>query len=138
VHTSCMVRPCFLVIDREYAGSISTRKLILETAKFNVVTAYSAVEAIETLARYPLLDGAVLDAGLRDMACPDLVKELRKIKPGLPIVAVCPVGEPRCEGADTELESFDPKQLLAVLQKMVPQATSAIEKREKDLASGNE
>lgn len=27
-----MVRPCFLVIDREYSGSISTRKLVIETA----------------------------------------------------------------------------------------------------------
>jgi DNA-binding NtrC family response regulator len=133
-----MVRPCFLVIDREYAGSISTRKLILETAKFNVITAYSAVEAIATLTRYPLMDGAVLDAGLHDMECGDLVKELRKIKPGLPIVAICPVGLPNCPGADTELETFDPKKLLAVLQKMVPQATDAIEKREEELARGQE
>jgi DNA-binding NtrC family response regulator len=108
--------------------------LILETAKFNVITAYSAVEAIETLARYPLIDGAVLDAGMRDMPCGDIVLEMRKIKPGLPIVAICPVGLPNCPGADKELESFDPKQLLAILQKMVPEATSAIEKREKDLS----
>ena len=48
-----MVRPCFLVIDREYASSISTRKLVIETAKLNVITAYSGAEAIETLKRFP-------------------------------------------------------------------------------------
>jgi hypothetical protein len=34
-----MDRPCFLVVDREYPGSISTRKLVIETGKFNVITA---------------------------------------------------------------------------------------------------
>ena len=28
-----MIRPCFLVVDNEYPGSISTRKLVLESAK---------------------------------------------------------------------------------------------------------
>ncbi len=34
-----MVRPCFLAVDREYALSLSARKLIIETAKLNVITA---------------------------------------------------------------------------------------------------
>jgi hypothetical protein len=34
-----MDRPCFLVVDQEYPGSISTRKLVIETGKFNVITA---------------------------------------------------------------------------------------------------
>lgn len=133
-----MMRPCFLVVDREYSGSISTRKLVIETAKFNVLTAYSSAEAIETLARYPRVDGAVIDAGLKDMPCSDLVAELRKIAPELKIVAICPVGSPNCDGATEELESFDPKQLLGILQKFVPRATKAIEKREEDLASGKD
>ncbi len=50
-----MVRPCFLVIDREFPGSISTRKLVIETAKFNVVTAYTAqTEAVRGLKRTPI------------------------------------------------------------------------------------
>jgi CheY-like chemotaxis protein len=59
-----VVRPCFLVVDREFPGSISTRKLVIETAKFNVLTAYSGEEAIETLKRFPAIDGIVLDAGV--------------------------------------------------------------------------
>jgi hypothetical protein len=39
-----MIRPCFLVVDQEHSGSISTRKLVIETAKFNVLTAYSGAE----------------------------------------------------------------------------------------------
>ena len=67
-----MIRPCFLVIDREFPGSISTRKLVIETAKFNVITAYSGKEAIETFARFPAVSGVVLDGGLEDMACDDV------------------------------------------------------------------
>ena len=129
-----MVRPCFLVIDREFSGSISTRKLVIETAKFNVVTAYSAVEAVETFRKYPAMEGIVLDASLRDMTCPDLVKSLRAIRKDVPIVAICPVGSVDCDGADEQLESFDPKRLLAILQKWVPEATKAIEKQEEKLA----
>lgn len=62
-----MTRPCFLVVDREHSGSISTRKLVIETAKFNVITAYSSDEAIDTLRRFPAVSGIVLDAGMKDM-----------------------------------------------------------------------
>ena len=123
-----MVRPCFLVVDREYAGSISTRKLVIETAKFNVLTSYSSLEAIDTLKSFPLVDGAVLDATLPDMPCADLIAALKQIKPGLQVVAINGPGGGPCEGADHHLESFDPKQLLGVLQTLVPQQTAAIEK----------
>lgn len=42
-----MPSPYFLVIDREVGGSISTRKLVIETAKLNVITAYSAAESMK-------------------------------------------------------------------------------------------
>ena len=64
-----MPRPCFLVVDREHAGSISTRKLVIETAKLNVITAFSGREALETLARFPKVDAVVLDANMPDMPC---------------------------------------------------------------------
>jgi CheY-like chemotaxis protein len=129
-----MIRPCFLVIDREHAGAISTRKLVLETAKYNVLTAYSATEAIETLRKFPLVDGAVVDAGMQEMPCADLVRNLRQIRPDLPIIAICPVAAPHCDGASKQLASFDPKRLLDILEKLVPEAADAIEKHEEDLA----
>ena len=133
-----MVRPCFLVIDREHAGAISTRKLVIETAKFNVLTSYSSAEAIATLEKFPAVDGVVVDAGMDDMHCTDLVRGLREIRPGLPIIAISPPGAPNFEGVTNQLESFDPRRLLAILEKLMPEATSAIEKREEDLARGDE
>src|ERR1700692_3947670 len=65
---SAMLRPCFLVVDREFPGSISTRKLVIETAKFNVLTAYSAEEAMELLERSPAVSGVVIDDGIEGVA----------------------------------------------------------------------
>ncbi len=133
-----MVRPCFLVIDREHAGAISTRKLVIETAKFNVLTSYSSAEAIATLEKFPAVDGVVLDAGMDDMHCTDLVRGLHQIRPNLPIIAISPPGSPNCDGVTHQLESFDPRRLLAILEKLMPEAADEIEKREEDLARRNE
>jgi CheY-like chemotaxis protein len=84
-----MTRPCFLVIDREFAGSISTRKLVIETAKFNVITAYSGHEAVATLKRFPNMDGVVMDADIQDMSCPEMVQALKALHPGIPVIAIC-------------------------------------------------
>jgi len=122
-----MIRPCFLVVDREYSGSISTRKLVIETAKFNVLTAYSGLEAIETLTRFPAISGIVLDAGIRDILAEDLIHNFKKIKPGVPVVVVRLPSSKFYPEADFQLDSFDPAHLLELLQKMEPEGTRIIE-----------
>jgi DNA-binding NtrC family response regulator len=128
-----MVRPCFLVIDREYSGSISTRKLVIETAKFNVITAYSAQEALDTLKAFPRMSGVVLDAGIRDMSCNDLVAAIKAEQPQLPVVVISSPGTSECPQADHLLESFEPGRLLNLLQSIVPADTAAIEKQNEKL-----
>jgi response regulator RpfG family c-di-GMP phosphodiesterase len=128
-----MLRPCYLVIDRETSSGISTRKLIIETAKFNVITAYSSKEAIETLRRYPGLDGVVLDAGMEDMPTQALIAALKQIEPQITVIQVCNPRHTPCRDADYTLESFDPRRLLALLEKLQPEAIAAIEKRNEDL-----
>lgn len=132
-----MTRPCFLVVDREYSGSISTRKLVIETAKFNVLTAYSGSEAVETLRRFPGVDGVVLDAGLCDGGCDDLVNSLRRIQPKVVVIAVSAPGADNVPNADHQLESFDPRKLLALLEKLKPYETAAIEARNEDLSAAD-
>jgi DNA-binding NtrC family response regulator len=131
---SDMVRPCFLIIDREFVSSISTRKLVIESAKFNVITAYSSAEAIETLKKYPAVNGVVLDAGLRDMPCTEMVQALKGIKPKIPIIVVHAPGSEVCQGADHLLESFDPRRLLALLERLEPEHTAEIERRNEALS----
>lgn len=127
-------RPCFLVIDREFSANISTRKLIIETAKFNVITAYSGAEAIETIKRFPAVDGVVLDAGLRDLPADQVVNQLKNLYPKIPIIIICAPGTDECPRADYHLEFFDPASLLELLQKLRPAETKAIQDRNQALS----
>ncbi len=128
-----MTRPCFLVIDREHAGSISTRKLVIETAKLNVITAYSGREAIAMLERFPGVDGVVLDASVRDVPCGELLSRFKQISADIPIVLIGTPGRHDCERADHHLESFEPAKLLQLLNRLVPAALS-VQAGEGDLA----
>ncbi len=129
-----MVRPCFLVIDREFPGSISTRKLVIETAKLNVLTAYSGTEALELLKRFPAVNGVVIDAGVGDMSTEDLVRGIKALQPKLPVIVISAPGFDECASADYQLESFQPAKLLEILQKLQPKETSEIEKRNEELS----
>ena len=129
-----MVRPCFLVVDQEYAGSISTRKLVIETAKLNVITAYSSVEAIETLAKYPAVNGVVLDARMPDMACDELVGKLKALQPNTPVIVVGGPGQWECEKDEHYLKTFEPKRRLDLIEKIEPEQTKAIEEHNEELA----
>lgn len=128
-----MLRPCFLVVDREFPGTISTRKLVIETAKFNVITAYSAQEAIETLEAFPGIHGVVLDADVRDFSCDEVVARFKEIKPGIIVVAISGPGGKTCHKADRQLESFDPRELLQVLRSLQPNEVAIIEEQEEEL-----
>jgi response regulator RpfG family c-di-GMP phosphodiesterase len=129
-----MIRPCFLVVDQEHSGSISTRNLVIETAKFNVITAYTGAEAIQTLNKFPAIDAVVLDASIRDLPCSDVVKQLKQIQPLMAIIVVGTLGHDFCTGADQYLETFDPAKLLKVLQKLDPEKTAMVLEQEKRLS----
>ena len=129
-----MLRPCFLVIDREFPGSISTRKLVIETAKFNVLTAYSGKEAIDLFKLFPAVSGVVLDGGLDDTPSSVVAREIKAIQPTIPVIVIAAPGFTGCPQADYQLESFDPAKLLEILRGLKPEASAAIEKRNEDLS----
>ncbi len=121
-----MLRPCFLVLDREFPGSISTRKLVLETAKYNVITAYSSTEALEVLKRFPNVDGIVMDASGHDEACGELVAKIRKTAGKIRIVLTSGRSYVDCGDVDLHLDNYDPRKLLDALAKLFPEANAAI------------
>lgn len=130
----CMNRPCFLVIDREFPGTISTRKLVIETAKFNVLTAYSGKEALEIFNKFPAVNGIVLDGGLEDVSPSEVAREVKRLQPTTPIIVIATPGFTGCPEADYQLESFDPAKLLEILRNLKPEASAAIERRNEDLS----
>lgn len=131
------MRPCFLVVDNEYPGSISTRKLVLESAKLNVLTAYTAEEAIRTIQRFPNIDGIVLDTQLKGRSCAELIAQLRNTQTNMPIITVSPTGHDPCGGEQFHVSNFDPKQLLEAVQKITPRRMSYVVQRENDISLGN-
>jgi CheY-like chemotaxis protein len=129
------MRPCFLVVDNEYPGSISTRKLVLESAKLNVLTAYTADEALRTVERFPNIDGIVLDTQLKGPPCAELIVLLRNSQKNLPIITVSPSGHDPCGGEQFHVSNFDPKQLLDAVKKISPARMSYVVKREGEISS---
>lgn len=121
-----MLRPCFLVIDREFPSSISTRKLVLETAKYNVITAYTSTEALQMLKRFPNVDGIVMDASGHDEPCADLVSNIRKIAGNIKIVLTSGRSYVECGDVDLHLDNYDPRKLLDALAKLFPEANEAL------------
>jgi CheY-like chemotaxis protein len=132
-----MVRPCFLVIDREFPGSISTRKLVIETAKFNVLTAYSGKEAMEIFKRFPAIDGVVVDGGIEDVSAEELTEELKAIQPKIPVIVIAAPGFDGCPRADFHLESFNPAKLLEILRGLKPKESALIERHDEAISTEN-
>ena len=56
-----MARATFIVAEPEPEQALSARKLVLETAKFNVITSHSVSETRELLQQFPSFGCAVLD-----------------------------------------------------------------------------
>ena len=108
-------------------------QLVIETGKFNVLTASSTEKAIETLRKYSALDGVVLDSKVRGMPCEELVSALKSIKPSIPVIAVCGPGDHPYDNADYQLETFEPRVLLELLRTLLPAESAAIQKHEEDL-----
>ena len=126
------IRPCLLVVDREFAGSISTRKLVLETAKFNVITAYGYKEAVATLERYPALQAVVVSAD-RSGESQAFLKYVTKTHPGVRRVmtGLSTDGE---DLVDRRVESYSPDQLLNALRELFPEPAAKIMEHENELA----
>jgi len=126
-----MMRPCFLVIDNQYPGSISARKLVIETAQLNVLTAYSAKEALGLLARFPDVNGVVFDTETPGMQCKEFIRRLREIRSDVPLVSVSPSGSDPCDGEQYHVSSFDPQALLNQVRHICgPQVNQVIKQNE--------
>jgi len=121
------------MIDREYPASISTRKLVVESAKFNVITAYSPAEAVATLRRFAGVDGVVLDAESEGISCEELIQQLHEVRKDVPVVTVAPGGHVHCAGALYSVDSHDPKRLIETLQRLCPEEAQEVDRKDEVL-----
>jgi CheY-like chemotaxis protein len=119
-----IVRLVVLMVEVEQPEGISARKLILETARHNVLTAYSGDDAVKLLQRFPNIDLAVIHTELEGKAFASTVRRLKEVCPDLYIVAISPVVYGGLEGVNTVLSSYNPQALLDFLAKRFEAATS--------------
>ena len=113
-----MQRATFLIIENENPDALSSRKLVIETEKHNVLTAYSGKEGLEICEKFPV-DAVVVHSAIRDIPCGEVVKRIKKKKPKLPVVVIAPNVGHHCDSADREIGSHDPQELLEVLKELV-------------------
>lgn len=106
------------MIETEPAQDISTRKLLLESAKHNVITAYSPDEGIDTFRRFPNVDVVAVDGAFGEAACAEAVREIKKINKKIRVVAFLPNVGGRCAWADETISSHDPAGMLKLLQEL--------------------
>jgi CheY-like chemotaxis protein len=119
-----IVRLVVLMVEVEQPEGISSRKLILETARHNVLTAYSGDDAVNLLQRFPNVDLAVIHTELEGKDFESTVPRLKEVRPTLYIVAISPVDSGKLEGVDAVLSSYNPQELLDFLAKRFEAATS--------------
>lgn len=111
-------RLTFLIIEAEPKDGLSTRKLLLESAKHNVITAYSGKEGIEMFRRFPRVDIVCIDAELPDLKGGKVAQTIRETNSDIRVVALTPRVAAKCEWADRTVNSHDPSALLKLLEQM--------------------
>ena len=100
-----------LMMEEEQPEGLSARKLVVETAKHNVLTAYNLPNGLDLLHRFPNVDVILVHSRLLDQKT-DLLGEVKRICPGKPIILATPFANDHRPGADYIVDSHKPHDLI--------------------------
>ncbi|HEU5334797.1 MAG TPA: hypothetical protein VFU27_02475, partial [Terriglobales bacterium] len=92
-------------------------KLVLETAKFNVITAHSSREAMELCHKFTDVDALIVHGNLPG-DCGQLVSQFKGGDGGRPAILLAPSHSTSCDGVDHRVSSHDPQELLELLRSL--------------------
>jgi hypothetical protein len=110
------MRPTFLIAEPEPAEALSSRKLIVETAKFNVITAHSALETAEAFATFPNVHAVIIHSAFVNSANGNILATMRKANPDAFIIVLRPSENFLASEANEHLSSYDPEALVNLLR----------------------
>jgi len=114
-----MVRPTFLVVEAEPGNALSTRKLVLETAKFNVLTAHSWHEAGELFELFPRVNAVIVSKEVGNgSGCADFVKRVKERNPPPVAIFLSPHHGRTCDGVDHVISSHEPQTLVQLVRSL--------------------
>ena len=88
-----MARPAFIVAEPEPEQAISARKLLLETFKFNVITAHSVRETLEIVHSFSNSNALIVHCQLPHFDAETAIKQVKTSAPEMPIIAICPISK---------------------------------------------
>jgi DNA-binding response OmpR family regulator len=127
-----MHRPTIIVAEPEPNEALSLRKLVLETAKYNVLTAHSTQEALDLFHMFPNANAGVLVMSAT-IDCEKITESVRKLPDKVTIIMLSPAIGATCAGADFMLSSHEPEELVELMRSLFgdPRKLTAA-----DLASG--
>ena len=107
----CLV---LLMIEPEQPEALSARKLVVETEKHNVLTAYNVAVGLDLLRRFPNVDAVIVHIHcIRER--PGLLKEIKSLVPLTPLVVASPSGNETPPEADYTVDSHRPDAMVALL-----------------------
>lgn len=110
-----MKRLTALMVEVEQPEGLSARKLVLETAKHNVLTAYNGEDGMELMQKFPNVDVVVVHTEIRDISFAEFVRQVKQTRPDVRVVALSPEGNRDPAGADFVIPSHQPHMLLELL-----------------------
>lgn len=113
-----MRRATFIVAEPEPEQALSSRKLLLETFKFNVITAHSEPEMFDLLTAFPNVDAVILHDDTPGTTTREIVKAVKQRLPKMQVVALSPRGDESGRLADHVVDSHKPEELLQLLQSL--------------------
>jgi DNA-binding response OmpR family regulator len=112
------IRPTIIVAEPEPLEALSVRKLVLETAKFNVLTAHSTREAIDLFQAFPNSSAVVAVEG-RNIDCEIIASTIKDATAKIPIIALSARAGFKVEQANYHVSSHEPEQLLQLVRKLL-------------------
>lgn len=110
-----MTRPIFIVAEPEPEQALSARKLVLETAKFNVITAHSEQEMFDAVEQFPKVTAVIIHSNLKGHEPVRMIKGVKSKLPRTPVILLSPNGG-NLKGADFAVNSHDPQELVQLLR----------------------
>jgi hypothetical protein len=124
-----MRRPTFIIAEPEPGSALSTRKLVVETAKYNVLTAHSMQEAVEIFRTGgPIVDALIVAHDLEHSDI--LVKEVKRLKASLLVICISPNRNANLEGTDYHISGHEPQALVELCRELFGDPRSLDERQQ--------
>jgi len=110
--------PCLLLIEPDMPEGVSARKLVLESSKLNVISAYTAKSGLANYEAFPNVDAVVLHTHMRDWDYQEVFRQIRMRDPSMRFIFVCPQPNNITPSDNVAVvDAFDPTSLLFVAQR---------------------